>query len=58
MKFVETTRLGRIYSGRHSALHYQASANRRAQIPRGEDEVLAALFDIPNDVLERVSAQV
>jgi len=58
MELVERSLVGRIYSGRHPALQYQAPANRGVEIPRGEDAVLAAFFDIPTDVLERVSAQV
>jgi hypothetical protein len=57
MELVNRSQVGRIYSGRPQAV----TSNRLpivARRSRDEDEVLVAPFDIPTNVLERVSAQV
>jgi hypothetical protein len=48
--------VGRIYSGCPKRRHIDAQTLLR--VPRCENLVLTALFDIPTNVLERVSAQV
>jgi len=57
MELVERSPVGRIYSGRHQTSNFQAPPIV-AWSSRGEDAVLTAFFDIPTNVLERVSAQV
>jgi hypothetical protein len=57
MELVERSPVGRIHSGRRQTSNFQAPANRGWE-PRDEDAVLVAYFDIPTNVLERVSAQV